>query len=146
MASPHFVGVPMYWSEFSRLIRRHAPHPASILFLKHDGTPQDIQTICDLNRPRRHGQLFTGHTYEDLMRDAFVCNAAWLNGEIPLVGWKGTDINTDRPARGAITTIKILLTEGAIRPSRELDALLGESSWKHSPREIALHYDEVNDD
>lgn len=135
----------MDWSSFARLIRQHAPYPSSILFIKQDGyaIPTDIVTICDLRLPHRKGLLHTGHTYDDVMRDSQVCNASWLNGEIPMRGRPGTDIVSDRPIRGVQGTLKILLEQGSIRPSTTLDHLLGADSREWCPSDMRIHYNEV---
>ena len=138
----------MLWSDLKKLIRRHSPHPGTIQFPKQDGgnSPLDIQTILDLRRPQRHGLIHTGYSYNDYMRDSVVANGSWFNGEIPKRGWKGTNTTDDRPARGWLQTLQILLEEGTIRPSRELDLLMGERSFDRAPQWNQLHYDEVAHD
>lgn len=135
----------MYWTDLKKLIRRHAPHPGLIQFPKQDGgySPLDIQTILDLGLPRRNGLIHTGYTYNDWIRDSVVVNGSWFNGEIPKIGWKGTNSTDDRPARGWLQTLQILLDEGTIRPSRELDVLMGERTIERVPQWQRTHYDRV---
>lgn len=134
----------MFWNDLKRLIWRHALHPHLIQFPKQDGgySPLDIQTILDLGLPKRKGIVYTGHNYDDFLRDSIVCNGSWLNGEIPKIGWPG-DGEKVRPARGWKQTLAILLKEGTIRPSRELDLLMEEDTKQASPDWMRIHY--VND-
>jgi hypothetical protein len=138
----------MYWHDLKKIILRHAPHPDQIQFPKQDGgySPLDIQTILDLTLPKRRGLIHTGYSYDDYMRDSVVANGSWFNGEIPRLGWKGYNMTTERPARGWLQTLQILLEEGTIRPSAELDRLMGERSFDRAPVWQQLHYNEVAHD
>lgn len=81
--------------------------------------------------------MHTKDMMDDRERDAIVCNAGWINGEIPWKNIKGEVIKNEdnsesvvMPVRGAREVLVILLKEGVIRPSNELSKMIGDNSYR----------------
>lgn len=137
----------MEWGRLNRVIWRNALHPNAVLLVKQDGphVPKDMISIFDLNRARRHAEVGVTNAkglistkegnYADTMRDAQVCNAAWINGQIPR-RWKGDDA----PKRGWQQLLEVMLGAGTLRPSRELDELLELDTRSLVPDDMRIMY------
>lgn len=128
---PRFVfGGHMYWDEFAQILRRNATPSAQLKFEIHRTGRNGTVSIVDGDLPRREGLIPYEHTENDWWQQSFVCNAAWVNGEIPLDSVILDENDVHKMFRGARTTVKLMLGHGSLRPSMELDTLLGESSSK----------------
>lgn len=139
----------LYWDEFAMLLRRNAAPNAFLRFHAPIPTsPQDICTVVDGNLPQRNGYVDTGYRGIDWLRDSMVCNAGWDRGEIPMedqASEMGIDLHTGqevmvkRPIRGVKNTIKIMLDQGCLVPSREFDEILERDSRTLIQRDFFSH-------
>ena len=131
----YFTMDGMYWDEFAKLIYRNSSPESFIKIYSPSKLLGDICTICDYHLPRRAGIIYTGNSHDDMDRDSIVCNASWFNGSIPMKGWAGSITEGEnneqiinRPARGAVQTIKLLARAGVILPTVEIKMLL-DAKW-----------------
>jgi hypothetical protein len=141
----------MYFDDFRKLLRRHQSPQARLDFLYSRWGPSDVVSMVDFHLPKRHGVVTTGWSEQDWHRDSFVCNVGFLDGEVPMIGWGGvfreqrtpfdpTPGFTKRPCRGWKQAVQILLRQGVIIPSRELDIILGGDSRAQATNENRIHY------
>jgi hypothetical protein len=123
----------LYWDEFAPILQRNRAPNANLRFHPpHRNSPQDIVTIVDANYPLRNYLINTGYSEDDWQRDSIVCNASWLNGEIPLRG-RFIDPKTDRPVRGVVEVLGIMLHNGCLCPTSEISYLLGGDARRAIP-------------
>ncbi len=133
----------MYWDEFVPFIKRNRAHWSLLRFHAPDPprTPPDIVTIVDAHLPVRCELLKTkwGHK-TDWVRDSIILNVGWLKGEVPMVA--SNLVGGQRPVRGVVSAIDIMLTQGVLRPSKEVEyILLKYKPERHSARNcIPLAY------
>lgn len=115
------------WALLRRLIERNKSGSAALKYYRSKDGFVDSVSICDFSLPVRaeHVTTVAGES-RDWYRDSYVCNAGFLNGYIPLRDnpwlydeekgeWKST------PMRGAMETIKQLVSQGCVKRTDEIE-------------------------
>lgn len=121
----------LYWFEFAPIIKR-AERASSSLRFSAPNRSLKITTIIDGQLPSRKGKVATGHDETDHLRDSIICNAGWVDGCIPIRTipgrvWKDPltlEERTQMPVRGVRDVLAILLNDGCIRKTEEVELLL----------------------
>ena len=106
------------WGDFAHLIRNAALPHTCIKFQPPSLLLTDIVSIFDYSAPRRVGLLNTAHgLWTDESRESHICNAAWLDGHIPMWGanpvMDGEKV-IKRPIFGAKWVLGQLVEQGVI--------------------------------
>jgi len=115
----------MWFDDFRALIRRNQSSNANVQYYRvKDGDPLKI-SIFDRGFPRRNPDTltFVGYGEHDHWKDSFICAAAFFGGEIPMEGSNGTyegDKCIERPYRGALAALIMLIQAGSLRRTDEL--------------------------
>jgi len=138
----------MMWDDLRGLIRRNQTSNADIRYYR-DRTKNPFNiAIFDRKLTRRKPEIgvSTGWEHEDNWRDSHICEAAFFGGEIPMEGSTGSYDNQnnkfiEKPYRGALAVLEIMLNEGCLRRTDELRELFGRHKRRFpeaSPSAMAI--------
>lgn len=104
------------WSDFIRFLQDNRACTPALKFYGPTQSQPDKITICDFDLPRRQGKTtMFAYEAEDWFTSSQAAVAGWDHGYIP---FRGQEHPT--PLRGAVATVKILLTEGSLRNTDEV--------------------------
>jgi len=127
----------MYWGDFIALVWRNRVPNVIPHFVRGKAHP-NLVTIADTNIPYRDHYLKTGHTWADWWSNSQVCNASYLGvGEIPRRSWVINEAAGEKVI-GYKDTVYRLLKERVLRPTLEMDAIIGEDSRIRAPNDVCL--------
>ena len=110
----------LHWSEFIPFLQRNRTSTPRLRFYGPTKDQPDKMTICDFDLPRRKGkEVAFAWEEKDWFLNSQVVVGGWDEGYIPFRGWA-----EPRPIRGAIAVAKIMLEEGSLRRSDEVQEWL----------------------
>lgn len=132
----------LYWFELAPLLRRNAAPWQVIKVNYYPNQFKRMVTIMNWRLPEMalrtgtwrpdKGETFGQHFVEEEAH-AVVCNMAWIDGECPFMnikGWWTLDdrgeplVMKQRPERGVLEAVRMMVDQGTLEPTREVGFLL----------------------
>jgi hypothetical protein len=123
------------WYHFRKLIERNKKPWRYLRYYRSKDGFQDTISICDFSLPRRKGVINTGDSEADWYRDSYVCNAGYFAGTIPLYNnptlWDEDNKKwVKKPARGAMSVMKVLASDGVVERTPEVLEFIRTGYWR----------------
>lgn len=125
----------IYWGDLRAMIDRACKFGHTLGYKRLESpyrkgsTPAESISIFDYSAPRRSKIIPTGNAEADWELHSFICNAGYINGFIPLRDnfpiWDDKATKWEvHPIRGALSVIRVLLGQGCIERTKEIEEFL----------------------